>query len=290
MHQVSAYRLLAAAAAAIMSLLATFSAASAASPDLTLLRKAGSYVLLLDAEGRPIVGNYWLAPEIKIRTYSSTPGGMPNPADYLDRDFFGGRRAIFATLVNVKDSFTLDPASVAVGQSASVTRTSRQVGRFGKESEPRKIVFKYTAVGLISEQMSGLPLVSRIYEIEPFDLTDTNLDWGRRVYIETLDLDLSREQAAQVASVETGQAGSSGDFMLLYMIKANIDAGYTNCLEEMRASADFKRSVERQRETNDRWMATGFLTSDIALWEQEGEDAVLAAEIRYWELCADKIR
>ena len=74
------------------------------------------------------------------------------------------------------------------------------------------------------------------------------------------------------------------------MIKANIDVGYTNCLEEMRASADFKRSVERQRETNDRWMATGFLTSDIALWEQEGEDAVLAADIRYWELCADKIR
>jgi hypothetical protein len=290
MHQVSAYRLLAAAAAAIMSLLATFSAASAASPDLTLLRKAGSYVLLLDAEGRPIVGNYWLAPEIKIRTYSSTPGGMPNPAGYLDRDFFGGRRAIFTTLVNVKDSFTLDPASVAVGQSASVTRTSRQVGRFGKESEPRKIVFKYTAVGLISEQMSGLPLVSRIYEIEPFDLTDTNLDWGRRVYIETLDLDLSREQAAQVASVETGQAGSSGDFLLFYMIKANIDGAYTRCLEETRASPDFKRSVERQRETNDRWMATGFLTSDIAWWEPEGDDAVLDAEIRYWELCQDTIK
>ena len=290
MDKVSAYRLFAAASAVFLSLLAALSTAGAASPDLTLLRKAGSYVLLLDAEGRPMAGNFWLGPEIKIRTDSSTPGGMPNPPVYADKDFFGGRRAIFPILVNVKDAITPDPVSVAIGQSASITRTAQQVGRFGKTSEPRIVTFKYTAVGLISEKMSGLPLVSRVYEIEPFDLTDTSLDWGRRLYIETLDLDLSREQAARVASVETGQAGSSGDFLLLYMIKANIDGAYTRCLEETRASADFKRSVERQRETNDRWMATGFLTSDIAWWEQEGNDAVLDAEIRYWELCQDTIK
>ncbi len=261
---------------------------ASAEPDLTLLRKPGSYVLLLDAEKHPIAGNYWLSEGLKVSTHSRNPGSYPQSLLYSDQDFPPGRVANMYLFLNGKETVTPDIRAVPVGETATVTREYEPVGRLAKKAEVRKLTYRLTTVALVSETMAGAKLLSRIYEIAPTDPANKEMDWGRRVYIETLDLDISREQAARVADIETGTAGSTGDFEGMYASRVLANDAYAKCMAEKRAGQEYKDAVRREHETNDAWMVKEYLATGIPWWEQDDVNANMDALLDVTGLCATK--
>ena len=59
----------------------------------------GSYILLIDKDGRPVAGTYRLGPGVQLVTESSD-GGLPREAIYVDRAFFPQREASFLSFFN----------------------------------------------------------------------------------------------------------------------------------------------------------------------------------------------
>lgn len=258
---------------------------ASAEPDLTLLRKAGSYVLLLDADKRPIAGNYWLSEGLKVSTRSRSPGVYPEPLRYSDQDFPPGRVANMYLFLNGKETVTPDIRAVPVGETATVTRRFEPLGQLAGKVEARSLTYTLTTVAVISEAMAGAKLLSRIYEIAPVDPANKEMDWGRRVYIETLDLDISREQAARVADIETGKAGSTGDFEGIYASRVLAGDDYAACMAEKRVGKEYQDAVRREHETNDAWMAKEYLATGVPWWEQDDAAVRMEALLDVTGLC-----
>lgn len=265
---------------------AAFSAdAASAEPDLALLRKAGSYVLLLDADKRPIAGSYWLSEGLKVSTHSRNPGSYPQPLLYTDRDFPPGRIANMYLFLNGKETVTPDIRAVPVGETVTVTRKHEPMGLLAGKVEARNLTYKLTTVAVVSEVIGGAKLLSRIYEIAPVDPANKEMDWGRRVYIETVDLDISREQAARVADIETGKAGSTGDFEGIYASRLLSSDDYTKCMTEKRAGKEYRDAVRREKETNDAWMAKEYLATGVPWWEATDAKVRMEALLDVTGLC-----
>lgn len=267
-------------AAAIFSADAAF-----AEPDLALLRKPGSYVLLLDADKRPIAGNYWLSEGLKVSTHSRNPGSYPQPLLYTDRDFPSGRIANMYLFLNGKETVTPDIRAVPVGDTVTVTRKYEPMGLLAGKAEARSLTYTLTTVAVVSERMAGAKLLTRVYEIAPADPANKEMDWGRRVYIETLDLDISREQAARVADIETGKAGSTGDFEGIYASRTLGSDDYAKCMAEKRAGKEYQDAVRREHETNDAWMAKEYLATGVPWWETADVKARTDALLDVTGLC-----
>lgn len=111
------------------------------------------------------------------------------------------------------------------------------------------------------------------------------MDWGRRVYIETVDLDISREQAARVADIETGKAGSTGDFEGIYASRLLSSDDYTKCMTEKRAGKAYQDAVRREKETNDAWMAKEYLATGVPWWEATDAKVRMGALLDVTGLC-----
>lgn len=279
----SAYSDLLARHAAMMLrilLIATLPLASAATSRAQTppMNEAGAYIMLLDGDGRPVAGAYWLSPDLKIVVGTNRHRGLPSEPNYVDRAFMPQRRGVVAVFRNSRISYSPDPLAVSVGEEARIVRREELLGPLGG-SAVRETPMKLTVTGRLAATVSGIKLIVRRYRIEKDDPNDKDANdgpwkggpWGDRVYVETLDIDLSAEIAGLVKSVETGTALSSGDFYIRYMVKADVLPDLTQCLKEILAQETYEATALSQREGTDRMMATSFLRDGNAFWET-GDD------------------
>ncbi|WP_117191329.1 hypothetical protein [Rhizobium terrae] len=235
---------------ALMTLSAAFPAAAVA--DLSKIRKPGGYVILSDKDGKVISGAYWLSPDLKIVVHSEK-GAPPTLVTYVDREMFPRRMAQFDMFINVQLAYDPEPASLPVGKVAQLKQTTR----FSSSQETKPIAFATT--GIVASKLENVDIVSRHYGVDGDWFGIPHRETGPRVYIETLDVDLAAADAAKVARVETGEAGSTGDFHALYIARAVPHLPKAaKCYEEVRSKPEFQAAVKKQRETGDRWMATVF--------------------------------
>lgn len=232
------------------------------------VREAGTYVLLLDEAGKPLAGAYWLSPALKIMV-RSRQGGYPNEPVFMDREFFPHRRAVMTYFENVNISYSPDPLALKVGKVKRIVRRTERLGPLAAASPPEELPLKYTFTGLLASTLTGTDLINRFYSIERYDLSEKSDEFGKRIYIETLDMDVSAEEGARITALSMGKALSSGDFYIDYMIRADIVPEFTRCLREKKAAPGYEAKAKRQRNGSDMLMATDFLTEGRAYWEQK---------------------
>lgn len=251
------------------------------------IREAGTYIMLLDSDGKPVAGSYWLSPDLKIAVSVRKHRGYPSEPVYVDREFMPQRRGVVLSFINSRISYSADPLSVSVGDEARIVRRSEMIGPFAG-SKIKETPMKLTVKGVIATTISGFKLISRLYRIEKDDPTDENDQgnpWGDRVYVETLDMDLSADVASLVTSVETGTALSSGDFYIRYMVKADVLPEETKCLKEKQVLETYEATALRQREGSDRTMAMSFVRNGKAFWEDGDGFPADARAMNIYELC-----
>ncbi|MBW6420036.1 hypothetical protein KX729_01105 [Rhizobium sp. XQZ8] len=237
---------------------------AAADADLSKIRKAGSYVILSDKGGKAITGGYWLSPDLKIVIHSEDDAS-PALVTYVDRELFPRRMAQFDMFINVQFAYEPDPVSLPVGKVAQI----RQTSRFSSSQETKP--FAFTTISVVQSKLQDIDIVSRHYGVDGDWFGIPDRDAGQRVYIETLDADLSAADAAEVAAIETGEARSTADFQALYFTRAVPHLPMVvKCFEEMRAKPDFQAAAKKQRETGDQWMATIYATGGKTWTERDG--------------------
>ena len=249
---------------AVLFFLATGAAVAADAPP----RDTGNYIMLLDEGGKPVAGAYWLSPDLKISVRVPS-GGFPVEPVFVDREYFPQRRAIFGVFDNMKISYSPDPQTVDIGKTQRILRKTEPTGGMAHLATAGEMPMKYTMIGRLASTLGGFDLINRFYTIERYDLVTPDDYWGKRVYIETLDMDLTDKDAARVSGIETGTALSSGDFYLAMMVKMDGLPELISCLRQNRASPGYAEKAKRQREGSDTWMTTTFLTSGRAFWEQK---------------------
>jgi hypothetical protein len=252
----------------LCAMLSFFAAAPIDAAEPAKVGEAGTYVLLLDEAGKPVAGAYWLSPALKIMV-RSRPGGYPTEPVYMDREIFPHRRAVMTYFENVKISYVPDPMEVKIGQVERIVRRTERLGPLAAASPPEELPLKYTFTGLLASTLTGTDLINRFYSIERYDLSEKSDEFGKRIYIETLDMDVSAEEGARVTALSIGKALSSGDFYMDYMIRADIVPKFTRCLREKKALPGYQANAKRQRDGSDALMATDFLTEGCAYWEQK---------------------
>lgn len=236
----------------------------AADADLSKVRKAGGYVILSDKDGRAITGGYWLSPDLKIVIHSEDDAS-PTLVTYVDREMFPRRMAQFDMFINVQFSYDPEPVSLPIGKVAQIKQTTR----FSTSVETRP--FSFATTGIVASKLEDIDIVSRHYGVDGDWFGIPDRDAGQRVYIETLDADLSEEDAAKVAKIETGEARSTGDFQALYITRAVPHLPkVAKCFEETRATPDFQAAAKKQRETGDQWMATIYAMGGKTWLERDG--------------------
>ncbi|MDO9418621.1 hypothetical protein [Pararhizobium sp.] len=249
-----------------------------------VIRQAGTYVLLLDSAGKPVAGSYWLSPELKIAVTATTHGGYPSEPIYLDREFMPQRRGVMLSFINRKISYSPDPLAVAIGDEVRIVRRDALLGPFAGAAV-KETPIKFTATGTVATTISGVRLINRLYRIEPYDLSDKNASWGDRVYVETLDMDLSKTDFDLVTAIETGTALSSGDFYIKYMLKADVLPDQTKCLREKQALETYETMALNQRDGSDKTMAAGFIRDGKAFWETSDDFPADERAMNIYELC-----
>jgi len=230
--------------------------------------EAGTYVLLLDEAGKPVAGAYWLSPALKI-TVRGRAGGYPTEPVFLDREFFPQRRAVMTFFDNAKISYSPDPLTLKIGQVERIVRRTDWLGPLTVRPPPEELPLKFSFTGVLASTLSGTDLINRFYSIERYDLSEKTAEFGKRVYIETLDMDVSADEGARIAALSMGKALSSGDFYIDYMIRADVVPEFTKCLREKRAAPGYEANARRQRDGSDMLMTTVFLTEGRAYWERE---------------------
>lgn len=262
-------------------------AAGASFAKTPKIREAGNYIMLLDSDEKPVAGAYWLSPDLKVAVTVAKHRGYPSEPIYVDREFMPQRRGVVLSFVNNRITYTPDPLSVDVGEEAKIVRRNQTMGLFANQT-PQETPMKLTVTGLVATKISGFKLMSRLYRIEkdgPLDENEKISPWGDRVYVETLDMDLSAEIARLVTSVETGTALSSGDFYIRYMIKADVLPDQTKCLKEKQALETYEAMALRQREGSDKMMATSFVRDGTVFWETGDDFPADAKAMNIYELC-----
>ena len=249
-----------------------------------VIRKAGRYILLLDKEGKPVAGSYWLSPELKISVHSRD-GALPTEPEFRDRDFFPPRRGAMLKMVNYRYGYSPEPSSVGIGKTKVIARKATPIGPLAAMLRSDDLMIRYTLHGTLGSRLDGIDLINHFYTIERNDLEVPDAQWGKRVYIETLDMDLSDEAAARVQSIVSGEASSSGDFYIDYMIRIDILPDLTRCLEEKRKAPDYADKARRQREGSDKSMAETFPGEGTAFWEKEPFVAPDEQAMNIYQIC-----
>lgn len=249
-----------------------------------VIRKAGRYILLLDKEGKPVAGSYWLSPELKISVYSRD-GALPTEPEFRDRDFFPKRRGAMLKLINNSYGYSPEPSTVGIGKTQIIARKETSVGFLAATQKPEELIIRHTLHGTFGSKLDGTDLISHFYTIERNDLKTPDPEWGKRVYIETLDMDLTDQQAARVERIQSGEALSSGDFYIDYMIRINVIPDFSRCLEEKRKATDYPEKARRQREGSDAYMANTFPGDGLAFWEIEPFSAADEQAMNVYQIC-----
>ena len=248
------------------------------------IRKAGHYVLLLDADGKPVAGSYWLSPSLKIRVHSRETG-LPTEPEFVDKDVFPTRIAAMLALVNRRFSYAPEPSFAAIGKTQNITQKSTQVGPLAKMFGPEELIVRFSPMGTLASNLEGVDLINHFYVTERNDLQPPGPEWGKRVYIETLDIDLADRQAARVEHIASGEALSSGDFYIDYLIRGNYITDFTHCLEEKRRAPDYAEKARNQREGSDKHMADTFLADGNAFWEEQPSGAPDEQAMNAFQIC-----
>ena len=239
----------------------------AADADLSKIRKPGGYVIVLDKDGKAISGGYWLSPDLKVVVHSET--SFPSVLTYVDREMFPRRIAQFELFMNATVAYDPEPTTLAVGKVAQIRQTEQFAGPLSK-SEPKTLPIAVATTGLVSSKIQNIDLISRRYSVDGDWFNIPGRKSGQRVYVETLDIDLSATDAANVASIETGEASSSGDFHAIYNIRGlPLLPAVVKCLEEIRTKPEFQSLVKKQHETADLWMATTYVATGKSWWDRE---------------------
>jgi hypothetical protein len=233
-----------------------------------VIRKAGRYILLLDNEGKPVAGSYWLSPDLKI-SVRSRDGALPTEPEFRDRDFFPMRRGAMLKMVNYRYGYKPEPSSVGIGKTQVIARKATPIGPLAAMLRSDDLMIRYTRHGTLGSKLDGIDLINHFYTIERNDLEVPDAQWGKRVYIETLDMDLSDDDAARVESIASGEALSSGDFYIDYLIRVDVLPDLTRCLAERRKAPDYTEKARHQREGSDKYMAEAFPGEGTAFWEKE---------------------
>lgn len=245
-------------------LLAVLLAMPAAAADLSKLRQPGIYVIVSDKDGKAISGAYWLSPELKFVVHSED-AAAPAMGVFVDREMFPRRIAQFEIFLNVRLTYDPEPGSLPVGKIAQIKQTEKF-----PRSDPKTSLLAFATTGIASSKLQDIDIVSRSYGVDGDQFSIPGRKPGERVYIETLDIDLSAADAAKVAVVETGEALSSLDFHMLYVTRAlPSHPKVVKCFEEVRASPKFQTAAKKLRETMDQWMATTFMKDGKTWWDRE---------------------
>ncbi|WP_139276141.1 hypothetical protein [Pararhizobium antarcticum] len=249
-----------------------------------VIRKAGRYILLLDGEGKPVAGSYWLSPALKISVHSRK-GALPTDPEFRDRDFFPMRRGAMLLMANYRYSYSPEPSSVGIGQTQVIARKATPIGPLAAMLKSEDLMIRYSFHGTLGSRLDGIDLINHFYTIERNDLEAPDAKWGKRVYIETLDMDLSDDDAARVASIASGEALSSGDFYVDYLIRVAILPDLTRCLEEKRKAPDYPEKARRQRDGSDAYMAEAFPGDGMAFWEKRPSGAPDEQAMNVYRIC-----
>ena len=231
--------------------------------------KPGSYILLIDKDGRPVAGTYRLGPGVQLVTESSD-GGLPREAIYVDRAFFPQREASFLSFFNNRHAYTPDPTAVQVGEEARIDdRQTKLPPLFKDQKTERERVFRLTVSALVASTLGDTKVVGKRYRREGYGPDDTDPWAGDRFYIETLDMDLSLAAAQRVAAMERGTALSSGDFLAQYTVRSTKIPAFAKCISDKRETADYKALAEAQRAGPDALMGTQFLSEGKVFWQDK---------------------
>lgn len=252
--------------------------ADAPNPGSTIPGAQGDFVILLDAQGRALAGTYWIAPDVRAVTEIPPHGALPRPIAYVDREFLPTRSGDPVSLNNARISYSADASALDVGQSLEVVERRQPVGRFADQIKPSETRFRVTVKGKFASRIKGYDLVSRIYLKEPQD-KDAWGNWGEHVFIEPFGMDIPAEMAKRVATLQTGKAGSAGDFFaILSELSAVALPDYVACIKRTRQTEAYKATVARDREIVDLQMS-GFASGDGGWWERT--EAPLDHSIEY---------
>lgn len=240
----------------------------AADPDISGLRKPGTYVILLDGEGKAITGAYWLSPDIKAVIHSEGAAVGFEPI-FVDREIFPRYIAVMSYFLNERLGYIPDPMTLDVGKTGDIVETTVPMVR-GQPGTIRQRTVHYGADGKVASTLQNVKLINHLYSIDGDRLAIPGRVAGKRVYIETLDLDLSAAGAARAESIEIGEAASSGDFQALYAVKAlPLLPDVVKCIEKARATPEFQAAARKQHDTADAWMATKFAAEGFAWWDRQ---------------------
>lgn len=239
---------------------------AAADADLSKLRKPGGYVIVSDKDGKAISGAYWLLPNLKIVIHSEGDTSLAQ-VTYVDREFFPRLMVQPDIYMNIRTTYDPEPSAQPVGKVVQIKEGSRFAS--STKIETRPVAFAVT--GLVSSKLQNIDIVSRHYGTDGSWAGVPGRKAGQRVYIETLDVDLSAADAANVAAVETGEAASTGDFHALYFSRGLISSRpeVATCFRELRLKPEFQAAAKKQRETADRWMTTSFLFDGKSWWDRK---------------------
>jgi hypothetical protein len=248
------------------------------------IRKAGRYVLLLDADRKPVAGTYWLSPSLKIRV-RSREGALPTEPEFVDRDAFPTRLAAMLAFVNRRYSYIPEPTFGAIGKKENITQNETPLGPLAATLQPEKRVIRFSMIGTLASNLEDVDLINHFYTIERNDLETPGPEWGKRVYIETLDMDLSDAAAATVEHIVSGEAKSSGDFYIDYLIRGDYTPDFTSCLQKRRNAPDYAEKARQQREGSDKYMVDTFLPDGNAFWEIEPYVAPDEQAMNPYQIC-----
>lgn len=248
------------------------------------IRKAGRYVLLLDADKKPVAGTYWLSPSLKIRV-RSREGALPTEPEFVDRDAFPTRLAVMLAFINRRYSYTPEPTFGAIGKKENITQKETPLGPLAATLQPEELVIRFSMIGTLASNLEGVDLINHFYVTERNDLETPRPEWGKRVYIETLDMDLSDADAAKVEHIVSGEAQSSGDFYIDYLIRGDHVPDFTSCLQNRRNEPDYAEKARRQREGSDKYMVDNFLPDGNAFWEVEPYVAPDEQAMNPYQIC-----
>ncbi|WEZ83627.1 hypothetical protein P6U16_02020 [Rhizobium sp. 32-5/1] len=195
------------------------------------------------------------------------------------------RRGAMLRMINHRYSYSPEPSSVGIGKTQVIARKATPIGPLAAMLRSDDLMIRYTLHGTLGSRLDGIDLINHFYTIERNDLEVPDAQWGKRVYIETLDMDLSDDAAARVESIASGEALSSGDFYIDYMIRIDILPDLTRCLEEKRKAPDYLEKARRQREGSDKYMADAFPGEGTAFWETEPFSAPDEQAMNVYQIC-----
>lgn len=233
------------------------------------ITEPGSYVLLLDDAGKPFAGSYRISGDVKMAVQTK-PGSGFGDAIYVDREFLPRREAEMLSFFNGKYAYSVDPLKTAIGDTVAVIRHETRLPPLFKDSIIEvSTPIKVSMNGVVAATIGNTKLVKRLYRIEKAGDQDAMIGWGDRVYLETLDTDLSAEAAGRIASIETGKAASSGDFLVLYTIKADTVPEFTACLLQQRQTPGYAELARRQHDGPDAFMASRFIAQGQVFWQDK---------------------